>query len=330
MLTLISTVIFMRKYFYDIEEKDLEKIHEELATVDPYSRPVSIDDSNNSRDLRAAHAQRIISNAICEDIWKPFSSELTLLQSGSSSCLSMTSDSLDKSSQDGNIANVWIALTMRALQSLQVDTVASPVLESKKLPSTGSIGADSVISKGFLSLSPLVSSSHAVANSSADVWNNAQAGGLEITINPLLDRAHREEWRSRQFDQALPFNGDGPDPDLVSNTYPRVFTLFPRVSVRIQDRLPPGSWPNSEPTVIHPGVGLPEWSPLVVRGKVGQEEKEDYINKAMVNARKEASRRVLGHGRRASRGSSTTGPPSPSAQWKTGGAMNEGSKTEYE
>lgn len=251
----------------------------------------------------------------------------------------MISDSLDKSSQDGHIANVWTALTMRALQSLQVDTVASPVLESKKLPSTGSIRADSVISKVFLSLSPLVSSSqtetlrtdlHAVVHSSADVWNNAQAGGLEITINPLLDRAHREEWRSRQFDPALPFDGDGPDPDLVSNTYPRVFTLFPRVSVRIQDKLPPGSWPNSEPTVIHPGVGLPEWSPLVVRGKVDQEEKEDYINKAMANARKEASRRVLGHGRRASRGSSTTGPPSPSAQWKTGGAMNEGSKTEYE
>lgn len=201
--------------------------------------------------------------------------------------------------------------------------MASPVLESKQFPSTGSIRADSVISKVFLILSPLVSSSqtetlrtdlHAVVNSSAEVWNNAQAGGLKIIMDPLLDRAHREEWRSQRFDPALPFDGDGPDPDLVSNTHPRVFTLFPRVSVRIQDKLPPGSWPTSEPTVIHPGAGLPEWSSLVVRGKVDQEEKEDYIKETMANAWKQASRHVSGHGRRASRGSSTTGPQSPSAQ----------------
>ncbi|KAH6704041.1 hypothetical protein BKA61DRAFT_581292 [Leptodontidium sp. MPI-SDFR-AT-0119] len=170
----------------------------------------------------------------------------------------------------------------------------------------------------------------AVVNSSADVWNYAQAGGLKITIDPLLDRAYREEWRSQQFDIALPSDENGPDPDLASNTHPTVSTLFPRVSARIQENLPPSSFPNLELTVIHPGVGLPEWSPLVVHAKVYQEERADYINKGLENAVKEVNRRASGHGRRASRGSSTSGPPSPSAQWKIGSAVNKGSKTDYE
>jgi len=256
-----------------------------------------------------------------------------------SSCLSKMSDSLDHTSQDGRIANVWTALTIRALQLIQDDTVALPVLDSKKPPSTGSTIADRIISKIFLSLSPLINLSqaeslrtelHAVMNSSTDVWNYAQASGLKMTIHPLLDRAYREEWRSQEFDPALPSDENGTDPDLTSNTHPRVFTLFPRVSARIQEDLPPGSFPNFEPTVIHPGVGLPEWSSLVVRGKAYQQEREDYFNEVVANAMKEASMRASGYRRRASRGSSTAGPPSPSAQWKTGGAVNKGSKTELE
>ena len=181
---------------------------------------------------------------------------------------------------------------------LQDDTTAPPVLESQKPPSTGSTIADSIISKVFLSLSPLISLSqaetlrtdlHAVVNSSADVWNYAQASGLKITIDPQLDRVYREEWRSQQFDPALPSDGNGTNPDLVSNTHPRVFTLFPRVSARIQENLPPGSFPNFEPTVIRPGAGLPEWSSLVVRGKAYQQEREDRFNELVANAKKEAN-----------------------------------------
>jgi hypothetical protein len=317
----------------------LRKIHGELAAVDPCFKAVPIDDSDSSRDLRTAHAQRIISKAICEDLWKPFSSALAVQHPGLSSCLSKISDSLDNSSQNGDIANVWTALTIRALQLLQDDTTAPPVLlDPKKRPSTGSSITDSIISKVFLSLSPLISLSqaealradlHAVLNSSADVWNYAQASGLKITIDPFLDRTYREEWRSQQFDPALPSDGNSIDPDLASNTHLRVFTLFPRVLARIQERLPPGSFPNFEPTVIHPGAGLPEWSSLVVRGKAYQEEIEDCIKEAVAKVTKAASMRASGH-RRMSRGSSTSGPPSPSEQWKSGSAVNKGSKTGYE
>lgn len=221
---------------------------------------------------------------------------------------------------------------MRALESLQDDITTSPTSERKQyLPATGSTRANSVINKVFGVLSSLVSSSQTeslrrdlvnLIESSVEVWNNAQAGGSDITISQLLDRAHREEWRSPHFDTASPVDVGGLDSDIASNTHPRVFTLFPRIMARIQGKTMPGSWSDSDLAVIHPGVGLPEWSPLVVRGKSNQEEREDFLNKAMETARQQAiNMHVSRHGRRSSRDSSTTGPPSPSAQWKMGSTM---------
>jgi hypothetical protein len=56
---------------------------------------------------------------------------------------------------------------------------------------------------------------------------------------------------------------------------------------------------------------------LVVRGKKVQKEKIDYISKAVETAKKELynTRRVLGHGRRESIGSSTSGLSSTSQRW---------------
>jgi hypothetical protein len=86
-----------------------------------------------------------------------------------------------------------------------------------------------------------------------------------------------------------------------------VFTLFQRIVARAQDKLVPGSWPQLEPIVIHPGIVLPEWSSLVVRGKHDQEEREEKYKKAIEYMKKELhrTRRVLGHGRNESTGSST-------------------------
>jgi hypothetical protein len=45
-----------------------------------------------------------------------------------------------------------------------------------------------------------------------------------------------------------------------------------------------------------------------------QEEKKEFLSKAIENAKKEmhSTRRLPGHGRRDSMGSTTSGPPSPS------------------
>ena len=311
--------------------KDLEEVHEELAAADPFFGSVPIDDSEDSRDLCAAHAQRVISKAICEDIWKPFSSEFTALQPESSSVLAKISDEIDQSDHGGRTAKFWDARTIRALKSLPAISVTSPGSESTKYPNPAR--TDSVITK-VLVLSPLVTSSQDeslrmdlvnLVNSAVDVWDNGQADGSKITVSLLLDRVHREEWRSHQFDPAG--EGDQTNSDLNSTTRPQIFPLFPRIlapglgNLVNQGSGLPGSWPvGSDLTIIHPGKGLPEWSPLVVRGQLEQEERKDFFRKVLENAKKQlqSTRRASGNGKRDSRGSVTSGIPSE--QWKRGGA----------
>jgi len=150
-------------------------------------------------------------------------------------------------------------------------------------------------------------------------------------VSTLLDRADRDQWRCQQFDPVLsPLGLDGTDTEPIFNTRPRIFTLFPRVmawpevDLAKQDKAPPGSWPPElKPVCIHFGRGLPEWSPLVVRGKDAKDEKDELFEIAMEKFKKElnSSRRSQGHGRRASKGSSISVPMSPSNQWKMEGAM---------
>jgi myosin heavy subunit len=324
-----------RKYFHSIEGKDLEQVHEELVVADPIFRSVPIEDSEDSFDLCTAHAQRIISKAICEDIWKPFCSEFTALQPELSSLLSKISDELEQSDHGGRKANVWTALTARALESLQANSGTSRISESTECPHlTGSARTDSVISKVSV-LSPLVSSSQAeslrmdliaLVNSAVDVWNNGQAGGSKITVNLLLDRAHHKEWRSQQFDPAG--DDDETNSDPTSETHPLIFPLFPRVMARgvgdlaNHDSGPLGSRPaDSDPTIVHPGQGLPEWSSLVVRGQADQEEKKDFFKAALEIAKRQlqSSKRASGHGRRDSKTSVMSG--SPGESWKRGSAI---------
>jgi hypothetical protein len=236
---------------------------------------------------------------------------------------------------------------MRGLQSLPADSILSRASEFKEpLRLTSSSRAEGVISKVFSVLSPLVSSLQDedlrlelldLAKLAIDIWNDTQTGELKIIVSPLLNTAHREEWRSQTFDPASPSRDyDETKSDIVSKTHPRIFTLFPRVIAREvagpikHDAGPPGSWPPESDhaprtieTCIHPGIGLPEWSSLVVRGKEEQEERNEYLAKALENAMKElnSNKRLTGHGRKESMGSSTAVPSSPSQQWKMGGAM---------
>lgn len=278
---------------------------------------------------------------ICEYIWKPFRSEFTLSHPDLSELLAKISDELEKISPDSRAANVWTALTMRGLQSIPTDSTPSRASESKEALLSGSSKAEGVVSKVLSVLSPLVSSSQyehlrvdllKLAQPAIDVWNHAQSGELKIIVSPLLEPARREEWRSQKFDPAPP----SAEYDEMSKTHPRIFTLFPRVVARgvaepiKQDARPPGSWApefdqpsRTVETCIHHGLGLPEWSSLVVRGKQEQEGRDEYISQVLENAKGElrGGGRLTGHGRKASTGSSTSVPSSPSQTWKMGGAM---------
>lgn len=198
----------------------------------------------------------------------------------------------------------------------------------------GSARADRVISKVISVLSPLVGLSQIeafrrdldkLAKLAIDVWNNAQKSGeLNITVNQLLEREHREEWQSQLFDPAPPsLDRSDADFDAVSRTRPRIIALFPRVvALGVADlvndeKSPPGSFPPESDqaprtieTCIHPGRGLPEWCLLVVRGKEEREEQKDYLMKAIENAKKQAhsNRRIIEHSRRESI-NSTSGAP---------------------
>ncbi|KAH9205299.1 hypothetical protein DL95DRAFT_528904 [Leptodontidium sp. 2 PMI_412] len=98
------------KYFHDMDEEDWEEVHNRLIAEDSCFKSVPIDDSEDSSDLCAAHAQRIISAAIYDDVWKPLRSELTFQIPKFGKLLAKISDTLDKTDQHGRSATVWTAL----------------------------------------------------------------------------------------------------------------------------------------------------------------------------------------------------------------------------
>ena len=147
---------------------------------------------------------------------------------------------------------------------------------------------DKVVLKVISVLSPLISSArsvdlqrelHILVNSAIEVWNDAQSGNLKITINQLLENMDQEEWRPQEFDPALPSSSHSEvNFDLVSRTRPRILTLFSQVvawgkaDLAMDRTNPPGSFPldstqapRTLETYIHPGRGLPKWSPPVIR-----------------------------------------------------------------
>lgn len=229
-----------------------------------------------------------------------------------SGLLSKISSTLDQFGHDGRTSQVWTALTIRALNSLHAEGDSASTLASKESEvSSGSSRADKVISTVLLHLGPIIKSSYIellsadlteLVNLSIEVWNNAQSGGLRMSINSALEFRHREEWRAAQFDP-VPSEGER-DLTQVSMTYPRIFTLFPQVMARLPDAAPmPGSFPELEPKVIHHGVGLPEGSPLVLRGKKDAEDRKIAISnfKKELNSNRRGS--VHTHTRQESRGS---------------------------
>lgn len=340
------------KYFKNLNDNDLDTIHKNLMDADSCFASIPISDTEESQNLRIAHAQRVISSSVHEIIWQPFSSEKTLPHPDFVSLLSEISTKLAKSSYSGSsgghAANVWTALTMRVLQSLSPASPSPPTSTSKGTsppPTPPPQRADKVVDAILSVLSPLVTPSQephlrnellTLAHSAISVWNFAQTDELELIVCPTLGRENRNEWRSLFFDPPLSPSSDDNDTktDIISSTHPRIFPLFPRVTARKLSgnaKLsvgPPGSWPESdqEPriieTCIHAGVGLPEWSTLVVKGKEEEEERKEYLEEVMENAKLNArSRRNGGISRSGSMAGSVSGLPSPIAQW-----MSEGRK----
>jgi hypothetical protein len=82
-----------------------------------------------------------------------------------------------------------------------------------------------------------------------------------------------------------------------------------------------------EVVCIHTGTGLPEWSALVLKGKDEEEKRREEAEERRLEEEVEKATEKLnakrgkggGHSRT---GSTASGPPSPTAQWKKEGVMN--------
>lgn len=280
------------KYFTDPIEKDPGSAHEDLVAADAAFTNVPIDESEVSYNLRIAHVQRVISEALCEYIWKPFRSDYTLAHDDFTNFLLQMMNALDNSNLAGQPANIWTALTMRALELLPggpIQHLASP---------TPSGRAKNVISKVYSVLSPLLSRSKSrsfaadlgtLTDLAIDVWQTAYTSDYRVQIIPQLDPVKYQEWRSQAFD---------PTTMQGTNAMPsEIFLLFPRVEATVLS----GQTPNSvnplasapkdfdripiTEACLHPGKGLPHSSELVLHGVQIQEDINNYIENAKREAR---------------------------------------------
>ncbi|CZR66413.1 uncharacterized protein PAC_16314 [Phialocephala subalpina] len=345
------------QYFTDLPFDDFKAIRKELIAVDKCFNSIPISHSDTSQDLRMAHAQRIISSALSSHIWKPFSSEKALSNPEFANLLDEICTVLansDRGGKKGRAATVWKVLTMQALQYLDQDLPLTPTStststshEAERSHSSGR--ASQAVQDMLNILSPLIIPSEQVqihealidlAKSAVDVWDLAQTDILKITACLSLNPSDRNEWRSAKFDPAPSSGHQDLEMDSKTFTRPRVFTLFPQVvahKLTLPEAEPtfhvPGSFSTPQQdlavaeTIIHPGNGLPESSPLVVRGRAEEEERKAYLAKLIENADKEFAKggRLGGYSRSESISGSATGsmsgPLSPSARWSTGSTL---------
>jgi hypothetical protein len=188
-----------------------------------------------------------------------------------------------------------------------------------------------------------------LANSAIVVWNTAQTDEREFIVHPTLDPARLEEWRSPIFHK---------DTTETPGPHDTVFVLFPRITALDCSRMadarpvgPPGSWIESESqqdvpeTCICSGMGLAEWSALVLEGEEEEDERKNEEKRKIVEEKKRktaeerkmldekmkmyeeeakpvaAHKRRISQGRRESIAGSGSNPSTPTAVWMKGGGQ---------
>jgi hypothetical protein len=243
-----------------------------------------------------------------------------------------------------HVASFWKALTTHALQSIP-NPLSNPKSNgSSPLPLMGR--AVRVVHDVLSVLSPLLTPTQEedlreelsnLTESAISLWTSAEADESRFIASLTLDPANRDEWRSKEFDPPLSDpTSEGTTAEIVPPTNPRIFTLFPRITA---EKLPnpvenqaglPGSWPSAKPpprtadvVCIHEGVGLPEWSRLVMSGKREQVEIERELEDAKAMVLKERNMRAarnnsMTSSRSGSIAGSVSSPISPSALWNRG------------
>lgn len=156
-----------------------------------------------------------------------------------------------------------------------------------------------------------------------ELWNEVQTDQLDFEISLNLDPAKQSEWWTQDIDED---NDAGKNLSATTKTRPRIFPRFPRIIARQPDFNDNIEASKAKDIIIHPGLGLPEWSSLVLSGKEEAEERREREKVLMeriaaemaIDMAKERSERAS---KRSRRGSVAHGPSSPTARWNEAKTM---------
>ncbi|OBT62005.1 hypothetical protein VE03_08264 [Pseudogymnoascus sp. 23342-1-I1] len=338
----ISRAIQNISYQYlarELNDKEMANLPGIIPGADSTFSDVPFSNSATSQLLRIAHSQRVIANAVYRIVWQPFSSDVTSADSKFSGFL----QDIGAAAGSSRSADVWRAVTMRALESMSAANTQLRHSLSQTLSATQPITSreDKLVELVLSVLDPLLDTSNLpqfkadllqIAKQAISVWTSAQADERTFSINFKLNQENKRDWKIATLDY-VPLYADGG----IHSVGPRrriptsIFTLFPIITAtkRVQAEKsadgPPGSWPsqdqqqalNAEVMIVHDGLGLPQESELVQEGVQEMEEfKKMKLEHDELWNQKFAQRSAeKSHTRNNSVAETISGPPSPSESW---------------
>jgi hypothetical protein len=314
-----------------------------ISAADPAFTSVPLSNSKTSLQLRTAHAQRVISDAVYNTVWHHFSSDITTDDLRLSTFIEKIGSAVTKSGYEshgsGRSADVWRAVTVRTLESLSTTETRRQevILQEAGTAKTFKCREDKLVNLVLSVLGPLVDPPRLpqfkadlldIARDAISVWTSAQSDERTFTINSTLNKENNQDWNVAALDYDSLYADGGPQQVVESKPLTDVFTLFPIVIATKRVQAPkvatgtPGSWPEqdqqalgTEVTLIHNGLGLPQESEMVQRGIEEVEDKKRLrleLDELLVEKMAEKGR---GHSRNNSTAVTASGPSSPIQRW---------------
>ncbi|KAK0128484.1 hypothetical protein ONS95_000456 [Cadophora gregata] len=324
--------VISTKFCQGLNPNDWASIHGKLKDIDSCFAIVPISDSSDSKLLRTAHTERILSSTLSTLIFRPFSSDSTFQaeRKNATNLLEEAALGLEHFGGNRRAAAVLRSLALRGLRSSNQLQAVSAAPSSRTDAFLESV-------KPVLSLlipqaqhAKLEDALRNLAKAAISLWDSVQNDEfLDIQASLDLDHSFRSEWSSALFDPDYESN----DRTVLSLTCPKIFTLFPNITAKAVATFPeptvnvPGSFETSkvetqmQEICIHPGVGMCESSALFMKGKDEQEELEGEWKREVLAKELEATEkaRLERHKMKAQRHGSVTSLPSPSAEWVMAG-----------
>ncbi|KFY98668.1 hypothetical protein V500_01580 [Pseudogymnoascus sp. VKM F-4518 (FW-2643)] len=331
----ISSQYLARK----LSNEEMRNLPAKISAADSAFTSVPLSNSETSLQLRTAHAQRVISDAVYNTVWRHFSSDITSDDLRLSTFIEKMGSAVTKSDGSGGSADVWRAVTVRTLESLSTTETRRQegILQEAGTAKSFRCREDKLVNLVLSVLGSLVDPSSLpqfkadlldIARDAISVWTSAQSDERTFTINSTLNQENKRDWNIAALDYDSLYADGGPQQVVESKPFTEVFTLFPIIiaTKRVQALKvatgPPGSWPEqdqqalgTEVTLIHNGLGLPQESEMVQRGIEEVEDKKRLrleLDELLVQKMAEKGR---GHSRNNSTAVTASGPSSPIQRW---------------